>query len=438
MTIEAIWFILIGALLTFMALAGGPIRRLPLTGAMIYIVVGFVAGPAVLGLVGSATLSDPRLLRMLAETGLVVSLFAIGMHLRLPLTNPLWRWPIRLGVVAMAVSIGLLAVIGVYGLGLSVGSAIFLAAALAPTDPVLANELRVQTAGDDEPVRFALSGEGGLNDGAAYPMAILGLALCGAHPFGTHSRIGFALSALWGIAGALLLGWLLSWLFAKIVFSLRTRFREAIGFDGFLALGLTLAAYGAALLIHTYAFIAVFAAGVALRREEMRATGTVRPEEVLEDVPRGARHDVASDPERAHAYMAEAMLEFTVEIERLAEFFLMVLIGCVVSAHWRELLDFTAWLPALCLFFVARPLATAIAMAGSRAHRGPRRVIGWMGIRGVGAFYYAMFGIEQAGPQLSPILPAVLATIVLSVFLHGATAGFVLDRYFDRGGASAR
>ncbi|MEP9327308.1 hypothetical protein PPMP20_29850 [Paraburkholderia phymatum] len=38
-----------------------------------------------------------------------------------------------------------------------------LAVALAPTDSVLANELRVREAGDDEPLRFALSGEGGCN-----------------------------------------------------------------------------------------------------------------------------------------------------------------------------------------------------------------------------------------------------------------------------------
>lgn len=432
MTIEAVWFVLVGTLLTLMALVGGPIRRLPMTGAMIYIVVGVAVGPAGFGLVQYDALSDPRLLRTLAEIGLVVSLFAIGMHLRLPLTDALWRLPVRLGVIAMIVSIVMLTAFGVGVLGLALGPALFLAAALAPTDPVLANELRVQQAGDDEPVRFALSGEGGLNDGAAFPMALLACALCGAHPFGVELQWQFALSAAWGIVSALVIGWILATLFAKLVFSLRTRFRESVGFDGFLALGLTCAAYGVALLIHAYAFIAVFAAGVALRREEMRATGETRPADVLEDVERGERHEAASDPERAHAYLAEAMMEFTVEIERLAEFFLMLLIGCVVSAHWLEMLHWSAWLPALFLLCVARPIATYIAMWGSQAQVGPRHVMAWMGIRGVGAFYYAMFGIEQAAPQLRPILPAVLDAIVLSVFVHGATAGYTLNRYFGR------
>ncbi len=436
MTIEAIWFVLIGTLLTMMALAGESIRRLPMTGAMIYIAVGFMAGSGMLGLVRHDALSDPALLRTLAEIGLVVSLFAIGMHLRLPLADPLWRLPIRLGSIAMVVSVALLTVFGIGALGLALGPALFLAAAVAPTDPVLANELRVQQAGDDEPVRFALSGEGGLNDGAAYPFAVLACALCGAHPFGTGNALHFAVSVVWGLGSAVGVGWALALLFAKVVFSVRTRFREAVGFDGFLALGLTCTAYGAALLIHAYAFVAVFAAGVALRREEMRATGETRPAEVLDDMERGDRHAAASDPERAHVYMAEAMMEFTVEIERLAECFLMLLIGCVVSAHWRELLAPMAWIPALFLFFVARPVSTYVAMWGSDAARLPRHVMAWMGIRGVGAFYYAMFGLEQAPAQLRPLLPIVLDTIVLSVFIHGATAGYTLKRYFHSGSSS--
>lgn len=432
MTIEAVWFVLVGTLLTLMALAGGPIRRLPLTGAMIYLVVGIVVGPGCLGLISKEALENATLLRTFAEVGLVVSLFAIGMHLRLRLTDRLWLLPLRLGVVAMIVSIALLTVFGTAFLGLSLSAALFLAAALAPTDPVLANELRVQQAGDDDPVRFALSGEGGLNDGAAFPVVLLACALCGVHPFDVKLEWGFVAQLAWGIAGALLVGWLLAAVFAKIVFSLRTRFRESVGFDGFLALGLTCAAYGVALLLHAYAFIAVFAAGVALRREEMRATGAAQPADVLDDVALGQRHEAASDPQRAHAYLAEAMMEFTVEIERLAEFFLMLLVGCVVSAHWRELVEPRAWIPALFLFLVARPISTYVAMWGSGARRAQRHVMAWMGIRGVGAFYYGMFGIEQAGPQFGPLLPAILDAIVLSVFLHGSTARYTLNRYFAK------
>ncbi|ABE36097.1 sodium/proton antiporter, CPA1 family [Paraburkholderia xenovorans LB400] len=432
MIAEAVWFLLIGGLLTFIALARGPIGRLPLTGAMIYLVVGVFIGPAFAGLVDVDLTRDPGLVRMLAEVGLVISLFAIGMHLRVPLRDRLWMLPLRLGGPAMLVTIALMTAFVMLVEGRPLGTALFLAATLAPTDPVLANELRVKEAGDDEPVRFALSGEGGLNDGAAYPFAMLGLALVGAPQFGTGDGLTFAGSVGWGVGSALAIGWVLAVVFVKTVFYLRTRYGEAIGLDGFLALGLMSASYGAALIVHAYAFVAVFAAGVALRHEELRATGDTNPAEVLENVERGARVDAAKDPERAHAYLAEAMMGFTLEMERIAELSLMLLIGCVVSAHWREMLDAKAVLPALFLFFVARPLSVYTAMAGSQADGGQKRIIGWMGIRGVGAFYYAVLGIQEAGDTLRALLPAVLDTIVLSVLVHGSTAGYALQRYFRR------
>jgi hypothetical protein len=79
------------------------------------------------------------------------------------------------------------------------------------------------------------------------------------------------------------------------------------------------AAYGVAIFIHAFGFVAVFAAGVALRHEELRATGDKPPFEVLENMERGEKSDVAKDPERAHAYLAEAMMGFTLEMERIAE-----------------------------------------------------------------------------------------------------------------------
>ncbi|WP_321924453.1 cation:proton antiporter domain-containing protein [Paraburkholderia guartelaensis] len=424
---EALWFLLIGVLLMFVALARGPIARLPLTGAMIYLAVGVIVGPGVFGLVHTDLAQNVRTLTVVAEAGLVISLFSVGMHLRVRLRDRLWRLPLRLGVLAMALSVGLM-----YAFGATAGVALFLAAALAPTDPVLANELRVHEAGDAEPVRFALSGEGGLNDGAAMPFALLGLALCGVHVAHMQNAAAFAAWVAWGIVGALFVGAVLATLCVRIVFHLRTRYGEAVGLDGFIAIGLMSVTYGVALLLHAYAFVAVFAAGVALRHEELRATGEQRPAEALENVQFGERAEVAKDPQRAHVWLAEGMTGFTLEIERLAEFSVLLIIGCVVSAHWREMLDLRAVLCALVLVFVARPLAVFAAMAGSHADTPQRVLMAWMGIRGVGAFYYAVWGIDQAGDALRPVLPAALDAIVLSVVLHGATAGYVLERYYRR------
>ncbi|MEZ2354694.1 cation:proton antiporter [Caballeronia sp. RCC_10] len=176
MTIEAVRFLIVGALMLVMAIGRNLVERLPMTGAMVYLIVGFLLGPACAGLLTIDIERDVALLRTLTEAGLVISLFAIGMYLRIDLSNPLWRLTLRLAGPAMLFTIAIMFGAAHWGLGLAVGPGLLLASTLAPTDPVLANELRVEEAGDDEPLRFALSSEGGFNDGAASPMVYIALA----------------------------------------------------------------------------------------------------------------------------------------------------------------------------------------------------------------------------------------------------------------------
>ncbi|HVE06579.1 MAG TPA: cation:proton antiporter [Paraburkholderia sp.] len=452
MTAEATWYLIIGGLLIAMALARRLIAHLPMTGAMVYLVVGFVLGPAVTGLLKPNLLEGVHALRLVTEAGLVVSLFAIGMYLRVPLRNRLWLLPLRLGLGAMLLTIAAMAALAYYGLGLEAGLALIVAAALAPTDPVLANELRPRQAGDDEPLRFALSGEGGCNDGAAWPFMLLGLALCGIDlhggslfslPFGIHIGSGaasFAASLAWGLGSAVAIGWLLGAGVVALVTRLRMHTEVAIGVEGFLALGLMSACYGATQLLHGYAFVAVFVAGVALRHEELRATGgDAAPTEMLEKIEHGERSEAAHTPGLAHVFVAESMMAFAVEIEHTVELVLMLIIGSVVSAYWREILAWHALWPALALLFVVRPLCTLIALAGSQATWPQRLLAGWLGIRGVGAFYYLLFAIEQLQrTALDAALAVVMAAIVGSVFLHGVSATLLLERYLRAPAQRAR
>ncbi|HEY3598101.1 MAG TPA: cation:proton antiporter [Paraburkholderia sp.] len=430
MHVEAPWFLIIGGLLIVMALARKLIAHLPMTGAIVYLIVGFVLGPAVMGMLTPDLRGGVQVLRIVTEVGLVISLFAIGMHLRVPLRDRLWLLPLRLGVGAMLLTIAAMTAIFHYGQGLALGLALLIAATLAPTDPVLASELRPREAGDDEPLRFALSGEGGCNDGAAWPFALLGLALCGVDIPGMDNFGTFMSSLAWGIGSAIAVGWLFGAGVVALVTRLRTRLGVALGIEGFLALGLMSACYGATQLIHGYAFVAVFVAGVALRHEELRATGETAPTEVLEKVEHGELEEAARDPELAHAYVAESMMAFAVEIEHTVELLLMLIIGSVVSSHWRELLEWRAIWPALVLLFAVRPICTVLALAGSRTTWPQRLLAGWLGIRGVGAFYYLLFGIEQLQRVVEDAaLAVVIATIVGSVFLHGVSATLLLDRY---------
>jgi NhaP-type Na+/H+ or K+/H+ antiporter len=430
--IEAIWYVLVGVLLIAMAIARSVIARLPMTGSMIYLAVGFVIGPAGFGLLNVDIYEDTHVLRLITESGLIVSLFAIGLHLRAPLGHRLWSAPFRLALPAMLITIAVMTVAAWYGMALEVGVALMMAAGLAPTDPVLANELRPREAGDEDPLRFSLSGEGGANDGAAYPFVLLGVILCTGHEMGGGSPWVVAGSMVWGVVAAVAIGWGMGSLTEALVARLRIRYAKALGFEGFFALGLIMACYGVTLLAHGYGFLAVFCAGVAVRRREMEATGEERPSEALQDIRQGERKQVSKDPELAHAYLAESMMAFSVEMEGIVELALMLLIGSVVSAHWRELIGWGPLIMVLVLFFLARPLAVYISMLGTGATWQRRLVSAWLGFRGVGTFFYLLFALEHAPEQARPLTPVLLAAIVVSVFVHGISASPLLNWYYRR------
>ena len=131
----AIWAFIIGALLTTMALAGTLLQRLPLSTAMLYLAAGFGLGPAGLELMSPDPIKYSVLLERVAEVAVLISLFAVGLKLGLPFSDKRWHLPVRLAIVSMIITVGLITVIGVAGLGLSLGAALLLGAIARPDGP---------------------------------------------------------------------------------------------------------------------------------------------------------------------------------------------------------------------------------------------------------------------------------------------------------------
>ncbi len=404
-----------------MGLIGSSLERLPLSAAMVYLGIGFLIGPAGTGFLSMTLPDDVTRLRIAAEIGLLISLFAIGLRLRVPPADRRWMLPLRLGIVAMIFTVASIAALGVLVLHLSLGVAVLLGAIIAPTDPVLAHDVGVRDAGDVELVRFSLSGEGGINDGTAYPCAVLGLLLCGS---GATSELHWSMvgGIAWGIASGVGAGWLLGLATARLVAFLRSRHGQA--------LGLIMLSYGVTLAIHGYGFLAVFAAGVAMRRVEHRTSGRKTSKETVGVVDSEDVEATATDPDKAHAFVAESVMGFTIELEHIAEAVLILLIGALVSRYWADMLTWMGAAVVATLLFVIRPAATQLALIGSRASHHQRRLISWFGIRGVGSLYYLMLALEQ-GPraELLPLVPWVLAIVAMSIVLHGISAAPLMRRY---------
>ena len=76
--------------------------------------------------------------------------------------------------------------------------------------------------------------------------------------------------------------------------------------------------------------------------------------------------------------------------------------------------------------FVLRPLLSTSRCSAPRSRPGERAFIAWFGVRGVGSLYYVAvasgFGV-LTGAERELITWMAVATVILSVVLHGVTAG---------------
>ena len=421
-----LWYLIAGAVFIVMALSVTRLKRLPLTTSMLYLLVGIGVGPAGLGLLRIDAFAWSRVLEHVAEVAVIVSLFTAGLKLRVPLRDERWGVPVLLATVSMLLSVALVAVAGAWWLGLPLGAAVLLGAVLAPTDPVLASDVQLQDPTDRDRLRFALTGEAGLNDGTAFPFVMLGVGLLGLHDLGRGAWRWFAVDLGWAVTGGLGIGWLMGLLVGRAVLYLRRRRREAVGTDDFLALGLIALAYGAALLCHAYGFLAVFAAGLALRNVEMHDSG-----ERLPPQPRGADDDpdvIATDPRHAPAQMARAVLEFNEQLERIGEVVVVVIVGAML---WRGYFDTRAAWFVLLLLVVIRPAATVPLLAATGTTRARRWLVGWFGIRGIGSIYYLMYAINRGIEEglAERMIGLVLAVVAVSIVAHGISVTPLMNLY---------
>jgi len=428
-----LWYIVAGLLLITMALADSFLRRLPLSTGLLYLLAGVALGPLAIGLIRLDPVRDAELLERVAELVVIVSLFAAGLKLRTPLSDRRWVVPVTLAFASMTATVALITLVGWLGLGLPLGGAVLLGAVLAPTDPVLASDVQVEGPTDLDRVRFGLTGEAGLNDGTAFPFVMLGLGLVGLHELGDAGWRWLAIDVAWAILAGLAVGSLLGMMVGRVVLHLRREHREAIGLDDFLALGLIALSYGMADGIGAYGFLSVFAAGLAVRRVERSKSGAddEPPPDVTAAAEAEEAEEAATDPETAPAYMAQAVLGFSEQLERIGTIGVVLLVGAML--HPDHLYPALLWFVPVTIL-VIRPLATVPLLRPTGLDTLQRRLIGWFGIRGIGSIYYLMFAIAHGLPEdISRWLVAITLTVVAtSVVVHGVTVTPLMKHYGSR------
>jgi sodium/hydrogen antiporter len=422
------WFLFVGALLLVMGVTPTLLKRLPITPAMLYLAVGLLMGPTVLDVFSFNPLKESALLEVLTEVAVLISLFSAGVKMPVPFSFRHWRAPLLLATVSMALTVGLVAAFGVWGLGLPLGAAVLLGAIVAPTDPVLATDVQSRHAGDRDQLRFTLTCEAGLNDGSAFPFVMLGLGLLGLHHLGSSGVQWMLVDVLWATAGGIVIGAVCGVALARMGWWLRGAPQRHELLDDFLGLGLIGVVYGLSVWLHAWGFLAVFFAAVALRQTEMRLARRAQAVADAVEVP-----PAVADLAPAET-VSQGSLVFKEHLERLSELMLVLLLG---GSLYRDSWSWAAVGLALFLFFVARPLSVFIGLLGTRAIAPVRGMTAWFGVRGIGSLYYLMYAIQHGLPEpLSlQLMQLTLIVVAMSILMHGLSVKPLMNRVWQRGAA---
>lgn len=409
----------IGLLLLMVTLGSGWISRLPLSFAIIYLVVGILLGPYGLGLIQLRRdeVFNAELLKRLTELVVIISVFGCGLKIVRPLKLRHWDITARLIGFLMPISIFALAAVGKLFLGMNWGEAILLGAILAPTDPVLASEVQLTDTNDQDELRFGLTSEGGLNDALAFPFVYFGIHALKDDNWGDWFRQWVLVDLIWAIAAAIVMGIVV----AKAIVWIEQRLAKGRPADelmeDFVAISTILLSYSLTEMVNGYGFLAVFVAGLVVQSSYRN------PEKPL------------------------AQLEFIERIEKLLEVGTILLLGSILL--FQPMVNYAgqSLLVIILLFFIIRPVGVWISTIGKRPlysnrqtfHPGTRWLFGWFGIRGVGSLYYLgyAFGNGLKGEAAEQIAWITYTTIVVSVIVHGISAT-PLMKWYERNLANQR
>ncbi len=368
-----------------------------------YSLIYVLAGMLVFSLTGTLPFPDPfdhkEFTLHLTELVVIISLMGTGLKIDEKFSFKQWRIPFKLVVITMILCIGIVTWLGAEWLEMPIASALLLAAALAPTDPVLASDVQVGPPLENTPhtVRFSLTAEAGLNDGMAFPFTWLAIMLSTTD----HTYTEWALFyLLYKVFAGVIMGYILGRFIAYLVFDLPGKFSSLYTRDGFVALSATLLTYGATEMVSGYGFIAVFITALTLRNYQMD-------------------HKYHR---KLHAFMDE--------VERMLLAIVLLLLGGTIVHGIFDPLTWKHLLMALLFLFVIRPACAMLTLINTKISMKEKLAISFLGIRGIGSFFYLAFAFTMVtGFQEREIWALVSLIVFLSVIIHGLTASRFMQKF---------
>src|SRR5512132_3915394 len=375
-------------------------RRLsatPITPTMVFVAVGLLVGPKVLGEIDLE--SSSATVRALAEATLALVLFCDASRIDLGQLRRAVGVPVRLLGIGLPLTIALGAVVGVVIFDrLTVEEALILAIVLAPTDAALGQAVVTEPRIPGR-IRQGLNVESGLNDGICVPLLFAAVAVADVESAISDGRSPGTLlleEIGYGVVGGVVGGLAVA---AIVIYAGRRQLIAGAWRPVIPAAGAALA-YGTAAALHGSGFIAAFVAGMVFRGVINRDPGE--------------------------------MNRLTEEVGGVLSGVTFVVFGAILLGPALGELTWELALYAVLSLTVVRMVPVAIAMLDSHVRLPTLGFLAWFGPRGLASIVFAVIVIEDSQlPHEHLIVLAVYLTVGLSVCAHGLTAAPLADRYAD-------
>ena len=369
--------LIFGGLLVIGALASGIAHRSFLSLTAVFVLAGFLLGDGGFGVLDIVPTSE--FVHDVATVALIVILFRDGLEVEGEMLQKAWRLPLRKLIVAMPLTCVIVAVATHWLTGLGWTESFLVGALLSPTDPVLSSSV-VTNPRVPRVVRHSLNLESGMNDGLALPAVLaFSAALAGDDDFVwwhfvlQDVTLGFAFGIAIGLLAALLV----------------PRDSDIPAHQQSLyALGVAFLTYGVTVMPPAgNGLIAVFVCAITL--------GIRRP---------GLRHTF------------EERADDIVEIVKLGVF---VVFGSLLTLDGLFGDGWAAVAVVAVTLLIARPVAIAIALIGTRLPLYLQAFMAWFGPKGVATMAFSLLVLAEGFPGAERIFNLAALCVFTSILAHG-------------------
>ena len=370
------------------SLVAGRLERTSLSGPIVFLCFGVIAGPLVLGWLQLDV--ERQELRVLADLTLALVLFidaanadksVLKRHAAIPLRMLLFGLPMT---IALGVGVGMLLFneLGIWELAI-------LATMLTATDAALGKAVITNKAVPAR-IREGLNVESGLNDGICVPLLFVFIVLAeakGVEGQGTSLMLTYMVKEIGiGLVVGLSITAMGAWLMN--VCCERGWITEV--WEQLPVIMLALICFTVAQSLHGSGYIAAFAGGILF--------GTLAKE---------STHELVLDAEG----LAETLAMFT-----------WIVFGAAFIIRAYELITWQAFAYAVLSLTVVRMLPVILSLTGTGEKTESKIFLAWFGPRGFASIVFAIIVLNTSLPGAPQMAVVVVCTIILSAFAHGITA----------------